>query len=70
MFVADADNDNANPNNIIFINEDAKLYVPVVTVSEKDNQKMSKLLRFERSLYWKECKTKSENKDSTNEHRY
>ena len=25
---------------------------------------------FERSVYWNDCKTKSENKDATNEYRY
>ena len=39
-----------NSNNIIFPIKDTKLYVPVVTLSAKDNQKLSKLLgkRFER----------------------
>ena len=40
--------DNANPNNndndIIFTIKDIKLYVPVVTVSVKVNQKLSKRL--------------------------
>ena len=39
-----ADNTNANPNNIIFTMKDTKLYVPVVTLSARDNQKISKLL--------------------------
>ena len=62
------DNDNANLNNIIFTIKDINLYVPVVTLSAKDNQKLSKLLSkgFERSVYWNEYKTKSENKNSTN----
>ena len=44
-------------------------YVSVVTLSAKDNQKLSKLLRkgFEIPVYWNECKTKSENKN-TNEY--
>ena len=48
------------------------LYVPVVTLSAKGNQKLSKLLtgKFERSVYWKECKTKNENKNMTDEYRY
>ena len=48
-------NDNANANsNIIFTIKDTQLYVPVVTLSAKDNQKLSKLLseEFERSVYW------------------
>ena len=38
----------------------------------RDNQRLSKILRkgFERSVYWNEQKTKSENKETTNEHRY
>ena len=47
-----------NSNNIIFTNKDTKLYVPVVTLSAKDYQKLSKLLSkgFARSLYWNEYK--------------
>ena len=47
-------NHNDNANNIIFTIKDTKLYVPVVTLSARDNQKLSKLLskRFERSVYW------------------
>ena len=37
------DNDDAGSNNIIF-NEDTKLYVPVFTLSAKDNQKLSYFL--------------------------
>ena len=40
---ASAENNNADTNNINFTIEDTKLYVPVVTVSAKDNQKLSKL---------------------------
>ena len=52
---------NANSSDIIFIISDKKLYAPVVTLSGKDNQKLSKLLSkgFERSVYWnEEYKTK------------
>ena len=37
---------------------DAKLYVPMVTLSVEDNSKLSKLLseRFKRSIYWNEYK--------------
>ena len=56
-----ADNNNANSNNIIFTIKGKKLYVPVVNVSTKDNQKLSKLISigFERSVYWNRWKTKS-----------
>ena len=49
-----------------------KLYVPAVTLSARDNQKLSKLLSkgFERSVYWKEYKAKSDNKNTTNKFRY
>ena len=41
-------------------------------MSAKVNQKLSKLFskEFERSVYWNEHKTKSENKNMTNEYRY
>ena len=62
LSVASTDNTNGNNdgNNIFTIN-DTKLYVPVVTLSARDNQKLSKLLSkgFERSVYWNEYKTKS-----------
>ena len=37
---------------------DAKLYVPIVTLSSEDNEKVSKLLGkgFKRSIYWNEYK--------------
>ena len=67
--------DNTNDNdsdNIIFTMTDAKLYVPVVTFSPRHNKKLSKLLSkgSERSVYWDEYKTKSDNKNTTNEFRY
>ena len=40
----DNDNDGAGFNNVIFTINDAELHVPVVTLSAKDNQKLSKLL--------------------------
>ena len=45
---------------ILFLLPKTKLYVPIVTLPVRDNQKLSKLLRngFERSVYWKEYKTK------------
>ena len=66
------DIDDVNSNNISFTIKDTKLYVPVVILSEKDNQKRSKLLikGFESSAYWTEYKTKSGNKNTTNEYRY
>ena len=37
-------NDNDNADNIIFTIKDTKLYVPVVTLSAGDNQKLAKPL--------------------------
>ena len=41
-----------------FKQTDAKLYVPIVTLSSEDNVKLSKLLSdgFKRPIYWKEYK--------------
>ena len=72
MSAAGADNDNANSNNIIFTIRKTKLYVPVLTLSSRHDQKLSKVLSkgFERSVYGNEYKTKSENKNMTNEYIY
>ena len=57
---------------ILLLVKTKKLWVPIVTLSARNNQKLAKLLRkgFERSVYWNEYKTKSENKNTTNEYRY
>ena len=75
MSVAGNENDinnNDNANNIIFTIKGTKLYVPVVTLPARNKEKISKLLSkgFERPVYWNEYKTKSENKNTTNEYRY
>ena len=59
-----ANTNNANSYNIIFTIKETKLYVPVVTLSAKDNQKLSKLVRkgFKKSVYWNEYKTKRKKK--------
>ena len=64
-------NEDGNANNVIFTIKETKLYVPVVNLSAKDNQKLWKLLskRFQRSVYWNECKTKSDNKNTSDEYR-
>ena len=64
-----ADINDASSNKIILIIIDTTLYVPVVILSAKNNKKQSKLYskRFERSVYWNEYKTKSENENTTNE---
>ena len=50
---AGADNNDVTPNHFIFITKDTKLYVLVVILLAKNNQKLSKLLRkdCERLLY-------------------
>ena len=66
-----AGNENAiNDNNASI--RDTKLYVHVVILSARDNQKLSKLLseKFKRPVYWNEYKTKSEIKNMTIEFRY
>ena len=72
MSATGADNTSTNCNNIIFTIKDTKLYVSVVTVSAKDDQKLSKLLskEYEGSVCWNQYKTKSEKKNATNEYRY
>ena len=53
-------NENDNTDNIIFIIKGTKLYVPVATLSGRENQKLSKRLSkgIERSVYWNEYKQK------------
>ena len=48
----------ANANKATFKITDAKLYVPIVTLSVEDNAKLSKLLGegFKRSIYWNNYK--------------
>ena len=54
-------NDNDNANNIFFTLTDTKLYLPVVTLSGRDKQKLSKIPSkgSERSVYWNEYKIQS-----------
>ena len=46
------------PGNSTFIIADAKLYIPIVTLSIEDNTKLTKLISegFERSVYWNKHK--------------
>ena len=52
---------NINTNNVISTNKDTQSYAPIVTLSARDNQKLSKLLSkgFERTVYWNELKNKT-----------
>ena len=50
---------------VIFINNDTKLYVPVVTFSKEDNKNFIEQQNkdFQRSIYWNEYKTKEKDED-------
>ena len=56
--------DNANAanaaNNPVFIINDTKLYVPVVTLSKEEQQNKQQNKGFQRSIYWNEYKTKGQ----------
>ena len=57
--------DNANNREITFKITSTRLYVPIVTLSTKDNENLAKQLSkgFKRSVYWNECKSKIETKN-------
>ena len=52
----------------VFIINDTKLYVPVVTLSKEDNKDFidQQNKGFQRSIYWNEYKTKEQNEDAAN----
>ena len=52
------ENTNANSDSTIFLNKGTKLYVLVVALSAKDNEKLSKIYSkgFERTVHWSEYK--------------
>ena len=56
---------------IILFSLSKTLYAPVVILSARDNQKLSKRLSkgFRRSVYWNEYKIKTEDENTTNEFR-
>ena len=49
----------------VFIINDTKLYIPVVTLSREDNKDFIEPQNkgFQRSIYWNEYKTKEKNED-------
>ena len=53
-------------DNAVFIINDTKLYVPVVTLSKEDNKDFIEQQNkgFQRSIYWNEHKTKEINEDA------
>ena len=52
----------------VFIINDTKLYVPVVTLSKEDNKDFIEQQNkgFQRSINWNEYKTKEQNEDAAN----
>ena len=65
--VLSSDADDANPgSNAVFIINDTKLYVPVVTLSKEDNKDFIEQQNkgFQRSIYWNEYKAKEKNEDA------
>ena len=52
----------------VFIINDTKLYVPVVTLSKEDNKDFIEQRKkgFQRPIYWNEYKTKEQNEDADN----
>ena len=69
-----AGGDNVNNRETTFKITSTKLYVPIVTLSTKDNVNLTKQLNegFKRSVYWNEYKSKIETKgaDSNNLKRF
>ena len=53
---------------ITFKITNTKLYIPIVTLSSKDNVKLVKLVEegFKRPVYWNEYQTKRETRDLDN----
>ena len=56
----------SNDGNAVFIINDTKLYVPVVTLSKEDNKDFIEQQNkgFQRSIYWNEYKTKEINENA------
>ena len=56
----------------VFIINDTKLCVPVVTLSKENNKDFieQKDKKFQRSIYWNEYKTKEINEDAANVFKY
>ena len=68
MYGADtyAGGGNANKREATFQITSTKLYVPIVTLSTKDNVNLKKQLNegFKRSVYWNEYKSKIQTKEA------
>ena len=62
-----------DPGDAVFIVNDTKMYVPVVTLSKEDNKDFIEQQNkgFQRSIYWNEYKTKGQDKGANaNEVKY
>ena len=70
MYGADtyAGGNNANNREITFKITSTKLYVPIATLSTKDNINLARQLNegFKRPVYWNEYKSKIETKEANN----
>lgn len=66
------DNHDAICNNIILTTKGSKLYVPILTLSAKGNQKLTIIMGkgLERSVYQNEYTTKIANNNRTNKYRF
>ena len=68
MYGADTydDGDNTNNRETTFQMTSTKMYVPIVTLSIKDNVNLTKQLNegFKTSVYWNEYKSKIEKKEA------
>ena len=64
-----ASGDNGNNIETRFKITNTKLYVPIVTLSTKDNVNLTKQLNkgFKRPVYWNEYKTKIESKEANDQ---
>ena len=72
QYVTSAGNNGGNSKILFSVSKTQNFKVPLVTVSAKDNEKLSKLFSkgSQRSIYWNEHKTKFENKNTTNDYIY
>ena len=61
-----------NPTNATFKIKDTKLYVPVVTLSTKDDNKLLEQLKkgFKRTIKWNKYRSEMSNQDKTNNLNY
>ena len=64
-------NDDTNAiSYVLFAIKETKLYIPVITLSVRQSKSIKYLSKgFERSVYWNEYKTKSDNKNTANDYR-